>query len=300
MATSRLKWLRTAGKVLVTAAAIAFIGYKLSVGEVKECVLRADAVWLFGALAVTPVCILLKAVRWWLLTKEVEPAMGFGRALRSLLAGISLAAVTPGGVGELARGLYADSDKGYELTSMALIDKLLDVTGLVVAGAAGLVLFFGYFWILPVVLVAVLLVWSNFAWLAARLGGARLLGRFGGGLSSVRRGTLVRCLGLAVLFFAVYYFQGWMALRSYEPVGERAAALLPVTTAAKIVPAFLGIGPREFVAKHLLPHAGVSDAAAVLGVFSHYVLVTLVPSLFGALWLGRLRLPAKAGTKDEG
>lgn len=283
--------LKTALRILVTLTALLIIAWKIDLSRVGEALSSARLSWLLGALCLTPLCIIFKSFRWWILIREVEPEMPFSGALKSFLAGISLAVLTPGAFGELARGLYAGSPKRYELTGLAFVDKLLDLSALIVAGAVGMMVF-GYLWAPVVVFGVLILLWWRVGWLTKYLNHTRLLGRFGGGISAARGYVLVLCFVLAVVFFGIYYFQGWLALRSYaEEAGAKEVALLPLTTAMKVVPSLFGIGPREATAGYLLPHyASTSAEKAVLGVFSHYLVVMLIPSVVGAFWLGKIRL----------
>jgi uncharacterized membrane protein YbhN (UPF0104 family) len=109
-------------------------------------------------------------------------------------------------------------------------------------------------------------------------------------LRAVSPGLIAKCLGIAFVNFAVYYFQVYLMLKAFAadfPV--QAVCLLPIPTLSTILPyAIGGLGIRELTAGLLLQPFGVSPATAASGYLAHFVLIMVIPGTLGAFCIGEV------------
>jgi uncharacterized membrane protein YbhN (UPF0104 family) len=290
-------------KIAVTlglvALVIALAGPRRIVGAFQG----ADYRLVLLALLFTPVCIFFKAYRWHLLARSRIQGLGFLPSFKSYMAGLTLAVITPVSAGELARGHHLDPKRGIELVGLVTIDKFLDLAAVGTYGFLG----FMYLFPLPVKLVSGLAIAClTGGWLflrpAARLFERLLraapdsrLGRFFAAVKDVSIPLIFKCLDVAFINFAFYYFQVYLVVRAFArgPVALSAVAFFPAITLSTIIPyAIGGVGIRELTAALLLSPYNITKAQASSAFFAHFILIMILPGLLGALWVGRAALPS--------
>ncbi len=99
-----------------------------------EAIKQAKFIWMFGALILVPVNLLLQGKRWHILVKTEVPEMKYTKCLTSFLGGLSMGLITPGRVGEIGRVFLLNVPSRTRLAGLHVLDKLYFV------GAVG---FFG-------------------------------------------------------------------------------------------------------------------------------------------------------------
>lgn len=280
--------------LVVTAALL--VGLVALLGPARLAAAFRTARWDLVAAAALfiPPILWARQVRWLALARVDLPDVSGREAWRSYLGGLTLAVITPFSAGELVRGMLLDRGDQIRLASFTLVDKLIDLSWVLVLGFAGLIVadvgpVAVHFAGMGTVPVAWLLVFS----LARSTSGRGLTGRVGrvvratGDLPNTTFWVVVGSSGLG---FLVYLAQAWVLLRAVAPGASfSAVALWPAVTVSTIVPAFLGgLGPREATAALLLPKVGVDASAAATAAFLQFLLLNVLPGVAGAFTLGDL------------
>lgn len=298
--------------VALTVLTLALTVYVADPDRILESVGRADPMRLLQAAALTPVVLLLRTFRWYLLARREIPQLTFGMAWRSYLGGLTLAVVTPLSAGELGRGVLLGRGDAVRLAGLTFSDKLADLSWVLVLGALGLA------WALPAMEASRpdtvrLLLWTVAAavpvgWLLLRLLGERIAARLPQRLGRALRGAseidgllLGGVAGLSGLGLLVYLVQGWLALTAVAPEAPlHAMAMWPAVTLSTILPAFAGgVGPREASASLLLPLVGVEAAPAATAAFLQFLVVMVLPAGLGCLVMGRTLLRPRTSGEDQ-
>ncbi|HOX37020.1 MAG TPA: lysylphosphatidylglycerol synthase transmembrane domain-containing protein [Candidatus Brocadiia bacterium] len=272
-----------------------FVGWRSVADALGKCDRGRIAVACF---VFTPLVILGKAVRWHIMARSAVPGLNFARSFRSYMAGLCLACLTPAAAGELARGVYLSRDRKTELTTIALADKLIDLTALCAVAAVGGGYALGGAILIPLGLLIAAGGWS--AWfvmptlqsrIADRLPAGRLwdfVRRAAGAVAGISPRLAAQCALLATANFLIYFVQTWVVMRAFMPEFDfRAIAVFPLVTLSTLLPLtpIGGIGVRESAAALLLSRFNVPPEVAVNAAFIQYAIVTLVPALLGAVFV---------------
>lgn len=264
--------------------------------RISDSFLASDPSVMALSLAFTPAVIGIKTLRWQLLVGP-EESFSYSEALRSYLAGLALAVVTPLAVGEAGRGLFVHRGNRVELTGKVIIDKLVDLFsvtlfaggGLLLVGApvartAGLILLLGVVLaastaVLGFILWGKRLIREQHAWLSRFHVSSVLTG-----VASIRTSRLVINVLLSFIGFVVFYTQAFVILKAFWIASSwEVVPLFPIITLSTILPiAVGGVGVREWAAVLLLRRFSIPEAVAFNAFFSHFVVVQLIPSLLGA------------------
>jgi glycosyltransferase 2 family protein len=278
-----------AGFVLRLAVTVAFGALALwgtGAGAVLNELAGGKPSWILGALAVLPVSYALAAVRWWLLLRGQQVAIGLRTALSLTWIGLFAGNLLPTGFGGDAVRAWMGGRRTGALalvTASVLIDRLtavwalfaLGVVGVVVGGSAipegaavSLVISSAAVVIGSVVLLASaparLVVlgtrrWPGISGRVERLGQG--LGRFG-----ADRRLLVAAVLTSVACQSCVIVAAWMLARGlglHLGLGVVAVAV-PVALLSTAVPTSInGLGVHQAVFRALLVPAGLAPAEAV-------------------------------------
>ncbi len=258
--------------------------------------LASDPALVALSLVFTPAVIGLKALRWQLLVGR-RANFSYIAALRSYLAGLVLATVTPVAAGEVGRGLFVQRGNRAELTGKVIIDKLTDLSSLTVFAGGGLLLsgnpsarLVGLALLVGVGLVALIsllalkvaqakLIWKRWPWLE-RFRITDILN----GMAAIRPVQLGVNICLSIVGFVVFYSQAFVMLRAFWATASwEVVPYFPIITLSTILPIGIGgVGVREWTAVLLLRQFAVPEAVAFNTFFAHFVVVQVLPSLVGA------------------
>ncbi len=159
---SRLGWiiLRAVGLVV-----LAVILWQLDYGKLWSLLAEADPLPMGITLALVPVSLAAKAVRWHVLLRELDIRIPLRQSLFTYMAGIFMGLVTPGKLGEFSRSAYLKQSGAAGLAeslSSQVIDRLYDLQML------GLMVWVGFIWMGSAVAPA--LPWVGWIGLAVNLG----------------------------------------------------------------------------------------------------------------------------------
>ncbi len=128
---------------LVGLAILAYLLWRVDWPRLGQLLRSADWRLFVTSLMLTPPLLWFKTMRWRALLKQQGILVPPGRAFAYYLAGLYLAVVTPGRLGELARAAYLKYNHGVKTgtaLSGLLCDRALDLYLLALAGAGGLAL----------------------------------------------------------------------------------------------------------------------------------------------------------------
>ncbi len=281
------RWLRLAIGPLVLGLILA----TLDRSELLASLRSADPALLIPAYLAPLPAIWLRTERWRILLGARGAAWGRGELLRAYARSIALGVVTPGRVGELAKGGFV-AGRGTGLAPglwSTLVDRLADLGFLVALAAVALPLLASdaggrgaLVWLVAPAL---------FAALAAAAFSARaeaverrlhvVAGALPGGLAgraeaavrevaaaarSLGPGDAARCGALTIASWAITYVSTWLYGRSLDlPVGYfEMAAISAVCSLVSLVPITVaGAGTRDAALIALLAPFGASRAEAV-------------------------------------
>jgi glycosyltransferase 2 family protein len=144
-------------KAGVSVLVIVVIVLSLDFSAVAGLFARMDYGWLLPALAVLPVSVLMRVLRWqYLMNAGQSRHISLGVATRVALAGMALNIFMPAQAGEVLKGYFGYQWTGVKerMFSISFFDKVIAVAGV---GLLGLVpaLYLGRLWFLLAALAAI-------------------------------------------------------------------------------------------------------------------------------------------------
>lgn len=293
-------------RVLISAGALAFLFWKIGLGEILAVLHRADLRYLLAAFLLFLFSLVIRAYRWLVLLRGLDPTVPFDRLLRLYFVGAFFNAFLPttyGGDVVRALELAQDTDSSAAIGTV-LLDRL---TGLMMLAPMGLV-------VLPFQAARMepWLVWLMLGVTVGILVGGALLiegrflrwltGRLPFGLSLAGQGPLAKvyaavtgCGGRAVLsafaislvFNLVNVVVNWLC---GQAVGASIGlgyffVVTPLLSVSGLIPSIGGWGVREAVSTAVFTPTGAgANVSAALGASLGGV--TLATGLVGGVLYG--------------
>jgi uncharacterized membrane protein YbhN (UPF0104 family) len=135
---AKQSWLNVL-RVLISTGALAFLFWKIGLGETLAVLRRADLRYLLAAFLLFTFSLVIRAWRWLALLRGIDPQVPFGRLLRLYFIGQFFSSFLPSQFGgDVVRALELTQDTD---PSIAIGTVFLDrMTGLLVNFALGLAL----------------------------------------------------------------------------------------------------------------------------------------------------------------
>ncbi len=224
--------------------------------------------------------VLLKAFKWHLLLRVAIPEASYRLGLRSFLLGMTASLFTPGRLGELARAACFPG-KRTPVLALALMDKLVDVTVLMMLYAASLWAYSTRLGIIGITGAFVLAagIWIGPQWMKRW----SPIHPFVTVMPSVSGRLVVLNSVLAICCYVIMALQFHLLLSGLHPVPLWVSStVLPPILLGSALPLFInGLGGREGIATLLLGHYAVSGEHAVLAAFLLFVVSGLLPGGVG-------------------
>ena len=280
-------WLR----LLISALFVAALVWLASPAKVARALRGCDPYLLAAALALTPVFLAGRVLRWTLLVRQVAPRAPLGQITRSYLWGMAVGLITPGRLGEVAR------IKGLNLSGAGVGLFLVEKTGeiaIILAMCLVSVWSFGYlpWWLSLVLILLGLAAWTLIMKRLPALTG--FAGRIFKGRTAEEISSLSQtaadlkkplCLVLTVLILGVFILQAYLLLIG---LGGPARLLLirdlPLVLLGNTLPLTVGgMGLREALGVFFLGRDGVDPAVALGSVFIVSTANLALPALLGAV-----------------
>jgi glycosyltransferase 2 family protein len=305
-------------KAIMTAAVIAAVAFMLvELPDDSASVRIVLPEYIGWAVALAPVVLLFKSVKWFLLLRSIEPMASFNQAARSYVCGIPLGLVTPGRLGEISRLLFLphNSTRGMTGVGIVMIDKMTELPALLCWLAVALLIQLDSW---PIVSGASIIAAASVlftlhlhrgAVIAARItkrlpawrGIDRLFTEIVMAGAYVTPARMSAVLTFGLLSFGVEWVQYWLVFRASMSAGESlsiahiAAAMSIVTLGNAAQITLAGIGIREALSVMLLGNV-IPPIVAALGAASVFLVDQALPALFGIMIA---RIPANKRTLRE-
>jgi uncharacterized protein (TIRG00374 family) len=283
----RRGWMNVA-RVLISAGALAFLFWKIGLGETLAVLRQADLRYLLAAFLLFVLSLVIRACRWLVLLRSLDPGIPFARLLRLYFVGQFFSTFLPTQFGgDVVRALELTQDTD---SSAAVGTVLLDrMTGLLVLLAMGLV-------VLPFH-AARMEPWLVGLLLGVTVGGLvvgalilegrflrRITGRLPAAVSLAGQGSLARvyaavtgcgpravlgAFGISLVFNVVNVLINWLC---GQAVGAGIGlgyffAVTPLLSVSGFIPSVGGWGVREMVSTAIFGSTGTgANVSAALGV----------------------------------
>ena len=266
------------------------------------------------AIAGFPALMAVKAWRWKLLVHDLELKYPFLEAFLSYLAAFGIGVVTPGRVGEFAKGAYLERHTGASRTkafASVLGDRLFDLVFLLLFGTLGY---------LRVLIPRLSLAFPAMGFAAfvlcyavvGRLGAGRGRWRFPAGrcprieefvraaTGSFFSRTAALCWLLTAAAYAVYFSASYvlmLGLNIVMPPFEAALVMAAVSLALLLPLTIAGLGQRETLLVLLLGRYGIDPETALSFSMLHFAVFYLAGGCLGlaAIWTRPLPLGFRIG-----
>ena len=293
-------------RVLISVGALAFLFWRIGFGETLDVLLRADLRYLLAAFLLYTFSLGIRAYRWFVLLRGLDPTVPFGRLLRLYFVGQFFSSFLPsqfGGDVVRALELTQDTDSSASVGTV-LLDRM---TGLLVLFVMGLVVLpFNaarmepwLVWLLLGVagggLVAGGLVLEGrllrrlTGWLppALSLAGTGPLAKVYAAVTGCGKRSVLSAFGVSVLFNIVNVLINWLC---GQAVGAGVGlsyffVATPLLSVSGLIPSIGGWGVREAVSTAIFTPAGAGEnVAAALGMAVGGV--TLAAGLVGGVIYG--------------
>jgi len=281
-------------RIGVSSAVVMFILWRVPLFTLASALEELNSRWLWAALASVLAMLAVRCYRWHRLLRAGGVRLARSDAAKSLLAGFTLSAITPGRIGELGRCLFVADAHRAPVLLLNILDRALDMWALATFSVASLMVLaprpYGVFAL--GVWLALLPVALGLPNLIADLGGLPWWGQsFRERLRAARQTVLniptAPFAVWAVISTALDLLTFFFLLRAFHP-----ASLVPavvtfpwIVIAAGLPISVSGLGPREGVAtlllaRYAIPSATACDVGLLLFAFSG-----LLPALIGGIWL---------------
>jgi uncharacterized membrane protein YbhN (UPF0104 family) len=294
------RWLNLV-RVLVSVGALGFLFWKIGLGETLAALRRADLRYLLVAFLLFVLSLGIRAYRWLVLIRGLDPRVPFGRLLRLYFVGQFFNTFLPSAFGgDVVRALELTQDTD---TSAAIGTVLLDrMTGLLVLFVMGLAALPFYAarmepWLVgPLIgvaggglVVGALVLEGQLLrrltrWLPASLSltGHGVLAKVYAAVTGCGWRAVMGAFGVSVVFNLVNVVINWLCGQAVG-VGVGLGyffAVTPLLAVSGLVPSIGGWGVREAVSTALFAPTGAgANVAAALGMAVG--IVTLATGLVG-------------------
>jgi hypothetical protein len=293
-------------QVALSAGVIGAIAWRIPVAGLRAAFRNLE----YGSLLLAIFCFLillgLRAYKWHRLLGTAGQ-VHLRQSLRTLFGGFALGLITPGRLGELARGVFVREEDRTRITFLTLLDRMLDLWALLTLMGASLfflvshpaAIFGAAVWlaVLPVVigfprLLTQLLEWARKS--------PRFRRHFTGVAPGLEHVRIPRFALLAVGATGVELLSFFFLLRAFFPTPfTTAAATYPYIVLAGDLPvSFSGMGVREGAAALMLSSYAVPSSAAVSATLLWFIFAILLPAGFGSLWLIAERIRPRRRRSD--
>jgi uncharacterized membrane protein YbhN (UPF0104 family) len=286
------------GLRLVLTAACLWAGWQWWQHRPDLATLHIEWLWCFLAVAVTPIILVLRSMKWRACLGGLGSAPSLLESLKSYIGALPLAMVTPGRAGELARPLYFRSTqlRQVEASGRLLLDNWTDTLAVLLWSLPGCAWLWGGVGVAAAggafLLLACIPLW---------LGLGRAL--FAGGPNKGKLRTVVlrwlpppevatptllsACMGWGLLAYAMETLQFFALLKGLGqnevPWLFLAGGLALVHLANSVQFTLAGIGPREGMTVWLLVKLGLGASALLSASSLQTALILVMPALLGLL-----------------
>ena len=302
-------------KLLVGLILIAFLFHQVNQRDSIIEELQQSNLWHIAlCLALLVLNIALSWGKWFFLLRRRFPDVTGNQAFGSLMFGYTMGLVTPGRLGELARGLFFEKYDKVVVTGINILDKVISQVVTVTLGCIALGAYAASSSVLSPQQFSSLFVIGGlfllFFWSALFHPSfiARTLGRLSrksgdvpanlaGAIGHLNAGDVLVASAIAVAWFLVIALQYHVLVLAFTPVSiwvsmQAVFAILFVKT---LIPLTFGdLGIRESVSILFYGALGISEAAVFNAALLIFLINFLIPALWGSYYLFRIHSSGQA------
>jgi len=282
--------------------------------EIIDRFASGNILWLVGFVILMPLNWVLEAKKW----KSVFGAIPFTQAFKTILAGISLAIITPNRVGEYGgRLLTISPEKNWKSIVATLVGSVGQNLATIFFGITGLIFLskrFNYVDVsfIPIIFTAALFfflglyVYFNIDVLAVvvkKFGLQKYLQKFSKYFQEIRRiekSTLLTVLILSALRYMLYVTQYYLVIRFFNIDVDPLAALQGITSILLIqsslpLPPFISILARGEISLLIWGLFGINELIILSMTFLIWSINLLFPALLGYIVILRTNIVETLG-----
>ncbi len=287
---------KTILKIIVSAALLLFLLFKVNLKEVANLFLTISLPVLAILFLLTFIIFLIKAIKWGILLKSININIKLIEIYKLTLIGVFYGMITPAKIGDFLKCHHIEYSKS-EVISTILWDRIIDIAVLILLSNLSVFLFFRdrpiiyIMLILTVVFTVVFLLITNqkiialFANLLKIPEGAQK--NFIDKMTEIRgnKKTILNVFAWTIWFYIVVMVISICILRSFDPRMDISIVFfVPVIILVANVPITIsGLGLREYAA--VLCFTAVSGDATLGFTFSItlFIATTVIPGIIGYL-----------------
>jgi len=283
-------------KLSLTVIILAVIIRKLNFDQIYRTFTAPNMSFLFIAFILVIPNFIFKFWKWHYLLQTCGINESYYNASRSYLAGLAIGMVTPARAGEVGRALFLQKKEKLKGTGVVIVDKLFDLTGIVLLSLLGARIFispsmFYLLFALVVAGIAFLLFSSSFHRLIVPMMSNKPFGTKIKQVLSVfehlSKRVVTKNIAITLAMFFVVLFQCYFFVKTFYPDALAFNAILfayPLVIVANILPITIGgLGVREGVAVFTLSIFNIPGEVAVSATLYLFIINVVFPSLIGCM-----------------
>lgn len=279
-------------KILLMLGIIGILIIKLEPQHIAASFCLVDRSFLFGAMLLLVPNLVIQAAKWQYLVRRVAINVRPKEILSSLFLGFSLGLVSPGRIGELARGLCIPGESKTRIAGLVVVDKIYNMLIIVLISITAMIALYPLM-ALPGIMVIALMIWGSFhvkfigkriVHLCARLSIKGRIDLLLEGINGLTPQDVTVMLLWSLAFTVALFAQFYLLLLAFVKVSFRIAficiswsflikILLPIT--------WVDLGVREAAAVALFWRFGIARAPVFNAAFLLFVINVLTPALIG-------------------
>lgn len=282
-------------RVFLVLSLLTFLIVRIKPNEILNAFKSIEPVYLLFAIILIVPNLSLQFLKWSTILRELNPKPSSITVLKSLLGGFFLGALSPGRVGEIARGIFIPGHSSLKIASLTALDKGLNQITVLFAGLIALTVHLHGFWrILPIIIFsAALFCLFNIKLLGPIL--KIILNKF---LSSDKTENLLTIFTLfdknrittlaliSLFFYLTYMIQYYFLIKSFTQISAvQALENLPLIYLINLLlPVGIGdFGVKETAAVFLLGAEGIAGGSAFSATVVNNFMSFVIPSLTGGV-----------------
>lgn len=285
---------KTTLKIIVSAALLLFLIFKVDLKEVVNLFLTIPFSVLVILFLLTFIIYLIKAIKWGILLRSININIKLIEIFKIVLIGIFYGMITPAKIGDFLKCYHIELSKSDVISSI-LWDRIIDIAVLIFLSNLSVFLFFRdrliiyLMFFLTVTFIVVFLLITNqkiitfFADLLKIPEGAQK--NFIAKMTEIRRNkkTILNVFAWTICFYIVVMVISICILRSFDPRIEHSIVFfVPMIILVANVPITIsGLGLREYAA--IVCFSTVNQSAAIGFTFSLalFIITELFPGIIG-------------------
>ena len=269
-----------------------FINFQLLLNSIKNI-----NYFIFFALALIPICVLLRAIRWMIIINKDKRLIFVKDSYSLTLVGIALNIFLPASFGDVAKSYYGYRWHGVkeEMLSSSILDKFIALLSVFILGCIMAFLFKLYilsfvsfsvsFLISIIIFFPDKIPWDQLNRLLNKITGINLDSKKLRSSFKISNRIKFITLFISIIAWVITYLQLFFVCKSFslDISFIYILAVAPLITSAVLFPfTFNGIGSGEAVMVYLFSLVNIPPTLAIIvSLMYSQILTTIIPGLFG-------------------